>query len=207
MTEQTANTLCPSFTTSPTGSEGPLRPQTRVDRHPRHRLVRQFVRARAAGRGVRNAKEDFFRLLPRLTNGILPTTPSGGSFPPDQPGLWGLLYLGSPVAAHLDTATTSPSTAKASRGKRRQDAGLGCSHTVTVWAVEHGLCFAQQAVDSNPTRSPPSPRYRVEPDRGSSCGVLMPLAVRRRDRRRSACRQSRLCSVAEEEPSNATTMS
>jgi predicted transposase YbfD/YdcC len=94
------------------------------------------------------AKRDFFARFLKLPNGI----PSHDTFRRVFVALNPIAFQDcftswiNAVAAQLDFNHFAID-GKAQRGSAERTRGLGCLHTVTVWAVEHGLCFAQQAVD------------------------------------------------------------
>ena len=95
-----------------------------------------------------NAKKSFFTGFLKLPNGI----PSHDTFNRVFAALDPVAFQDSftswisAVAARLDFKHFAVD-GKSSRGTADKAAGLGCLHTVSVWAHEHGLCFAQQAVD------------------------------------------------------------
>ena len=94
------------------------------------------------------SKKEFFARLLKLPNGI----PSHDTFRRVFGALNPVAFQASftawinAVAAQVDFKHFAID-GKSSRGSADKTQGLGCLHTVTVWASEHGLCFAQQAVD------------------------------------------------------------
>jgi predicted transposase YbfD/YdcC len=95
------------------------------------------------------AKEEFFRRFLALPNGIPSHDTFRRVFAALSPDAFQASFTSwiNAVAARLDLGHFAVD-GKSSRGTADKAAGLGCLHTVSVWAWEHGLCFAQQAVDT-----------------------------------------------------------
>jgi predicted transposase YbfD/YdcC len=95
-----------------------------------------------------NDKADFFGRFLKLPNGIPSHDTFRRVFIALNPVAFQNCFTGwiNAVAACLDFKHFAID-GKSSRGSADKALGLGCLHTVSVWAVEHGICFAQAAVD------------------------------------------------------------